>query len=163
MNFAGFLLWLTREGFEDQEVYIAEDQIIYPSRSMIINIHDFLVKFFKDMNDQIQFGTHSEANIDFALLYIQNQVKADDRETSILLKAANLMNIIITSHPFVDGNKRTGFVMALMFLSLNKYPTTPDLQDYDNHVEFFKKIASRNTKDPNNVPEIVQWFRDTTS
>jgi death on curing protein len=31
---------------------------------------------------------------------------------------------IVSNHPFVDGNKRTGFVMGVLFLELNGYVFT---------------------------------------
>jgi death-on-curing protein len=36
-------------------------------------------------------------------------------------KAAALMKELIKLHPFLDGNKKTGFLAALMFLELNGY------------------------------------------
>jgi death-on-curing protein len=28
---------------------------------------------------------------------------------------------IVRNHPFIDGNKRTGFVVGILFLELNRY------------------------------------------
>lgn len=40
-------------------------------------------------------------------------------------KAARLCCSIISNHPFVDGNKRTGLLVLLTFLSLNGMPLCP--------------------------------------
>lgn len=39
--------------------------------------------------------------------------------SSLLLKAAVMCRSIISNHPFVDGNKRTGIHTMLIFLELN--------------------------------------------
>lgn len=36
---------------------------------------------------------------------------------------------IVRSHPFVDGNKRTGFVMGILFLELNGHDFTASEED----------------------------------
>ena len=41
------------------------------------------------------------------------------------MAAAHLFHIV-KNHPFVDGNKRTGAVAALVFLELNGAEVTPD-------------------------------------
>jgi death-on-curing protein len=36
---------------------------------------------------------------------------------------------IVRNHPFVDGNKRTGFVLGILFLELNGYRFTASEED----------------------------------
>ena len=36
---------------------------------------------------------------------------------------------IVRNHPFVDGNKRTGFVVGILFLELNGYRFTATEED----------------------------------
>lgn len=43
---------------------------------------------------------------------------------SIVHMAALYTAGIVSNHPFVDGNKRTGFVMGVLFLELNGYSFT---------------------------------------
>jgi death-on-curing protein len=38
--------------------------------------------------------------------------------------AAIYTGAIVRNHPFVDGNKRTGFVVGILFLELNRYRFT---------------------------------------
>lgn len=42
-------------------------------------------------------------------------------ETSLFTMAALYAGGIIRNHPFVDGNKRTGFIAAALFLDLNGF------------------------------------------
>jgi death on curing protein len=41
---------------------------------------------------------------------------------------------IVQSHPFVDGNKRTGFVLGVLFLELNGHVFTASQEDAANAV-----------------------------
>ena len=67
-------------------------------------------------------------------------------------KAAALARGIIGDHPFVDGNKRTGIMAALLFLNLNGHDTS-SLQD--NELEDY---AVRIATDHLSVPEIASWL-----
>ena len=40
---------------------------------------------------------------------------------SVFDLAASYGHAIVKNHPFVDGNKRTGFIVAVVFLELNGY------------------------------------------
>ena len=42
-------------------------------------------------------------------------------DPTIVQMAAAYMTGIVRNHPFVDGNKRTGFVVGVLFLELNGY------------------------------------------
>ncbi len=43
--------------------------------------------------------------------------------------AASYATAIVQGHPFIDGNKRTGFVCAVVFLELNGWTFTATEQD----------------------------------
>jgi death-on-curing protein len=45
------------------------------------------------------------------------------------VKAAALLDGIARNHPFVDGNKRTGFAVAGIFLQINGWQLTADDQE----------------------------------
>ena len=44
--------------------------------------------------------------------------------TDVIELAAKYTSGIVQNHPFVDGNKRTGFVVGVLFLELNGYRFT---------------------------------------
>ena len=50
-------------------------------------------------------------------------------EADIIGMAAAYTAGIVDNHPFVDGNKRTGFVIGVLFLELNGYRFTAREED----------------------------------
>ena len=68
-------------------------------------------------------------------------------------KAAVLLRGIIADHPFVDGNKRTGVMAALVFLNLNGKDTSR-LTDKD-YEDFAVKVAV----DHLSVEDIATWLK----
>jgi len=49
------------------------------------------------------------------------QLRASGRKPDIIQMAAAYTGGIVLDHPFIDGNKRTGFVVGVLFLELNGY------------------------------------------
>jgi death on curing protein len=47
------------------------------------------------------------------------QLRAYDNKADVVQMAAAYTVGIVRDHPFVDGNKRTGFVVGVLFLELN--------------------------------------------
>jgi len=68
------------------------------------------------------------------------------------LAAAYAFAIVKTSHPFLDGNKRTGFMAAYTFLGMNGYDFTVPVPDVANII--FRLAAGRLTEE-----ELAAWFR----
>jgi death-on-curing protein len=52
----------------------------------------------------------------------------DDAYPSLPMKTAALLESMVRNHPFVDGNKRSGWTFAITFLWLNGYRHTMDVQ-----------------------------------
>jgi death-on-curing protein len=52
----------------------------------------------------------------------------------IIFLAAIYTVAVVKNHPFVDGNKRTGFVLGILFLELNGYVFTASQEDAANAV-----------------------------
>ena len=77
--------------------------------------------------------------------------------------AAAYLYHIVKNHPFIDGNKRTGFAAADTFLGLNGY----DLADSQEHFDMVSCVANgqmnkdeialhlNNFVEPMDVPEIL--------
>lgn len=67
-------------------------------------------------------------------------------------KAAALVESIVKNHPFIDGNKRTGYVlMRLLLMQAGQDLTATQDEKYD----FIIGIASGQTA----FPEIVAWIK----
>lgn len=58
----------------------------------------------------------------------------------LLVKAAALAHSLATTHPFVDGNKRTAFMAAGFVLELNGYAVEAD---EDDEVEVMLALAQQ--------------------
>jgi death on curing protein len=56
------------------------------------------------------------------------------RAADIIQLAAVYTAGIVRNHPFVDGNKRTGFVLGILFLELNGYSFTASEEEAANAV-----------------------------
>jgi death-on-curing protein len=70
---------------------------------------------------------------------------------SDFLKAASYMRILITHHPFIDGNKRTGMMTGFNFLVRNGYRITAS---DDEVFEFAIRIAEEKLE----PEEIAGWL-----
>jgi len=56
------------------------------------------------------------------------------RAADIIQLAAVYTAGIVRNHPFVDGNKRTGFVVGILFLELNGYSFTASEEEAANAI-----------------------------
>jgi death on curing protein len=75
--------------------------------------------------------------------------------TSVLEKAASLIESILINHPFIDGNKRTGYTLLRFFLIQNRIDI---VASQDNKYEFVIDIASGTLK----YEGIVSWLTSNT-
>ncbi len=66
-------------------------------------------------------GLRNEGMLESALAR-PRQLYAYTTSTDIIEMAAAYAVGIIRNHPFVDGNKRTGFVVGILFLELERIP-----------------------------------------
>jgi death on curing protein len=57
------------------------------------------------------------------------QISAYAQTPGIIDMAAAYTAGIVRNHPFIDGNKRTGFVVGILFLELNGYRFTASEAD----------------------------------
>ncbi len=90
-----------------------------------------------------------------SLLYVLETVpdlSSKDYEEALATKAAYILFNIITTHPFIDGNKRTAFGAADVFLRLNGYSLRVAAED---GLGFVVKIAAGKVKEI----EVRKWIR----
>lgn len=133
----------------------------YPTKEMVVFVHDFLIENFRGSSDEVHGGILSEGNIEHNLHEIKYYVRCDGTfKENCILKAAHLMNSFITSHAFVDGNKRIGFVLFLLFLMLNEVKFSLNFSNYLIHSEFIKDLAERKKDDKENVALIIKWYSE---
>lgn len=63
---------------------------------------------------------------------------------------------IIKNHPFFDGNKRTGYVLCLMFLELNGYTITAGKED--KYITFYKVAAGDMSE-----KDLIDWLKNNSA
>jgi death on curing protein len=73
-------------------------------------------------------GVRDKGLLKSALARPQQQL-AYAESPDIIDMAAAYTSGIIRNHPFIDGNKRTGFVVGILFLELNGYRFTASEED----------------------------------
>jgi death-on-curing protein len=73
-------------------------------------------------------GVRDEALLQSALARPQQLYAYGDRPDTVALAAAYTAGIV-RNHPFIDGNKRTGFVIGVLFLEMNGYRFTASEED----------------------------------
>jgi death on curing protein len=72
-------------------------------------------------------GLRDESLLHSALARPQNHLAYN--QAGIIDLAATYTAGIVPNHPFIDGNKRTGFVVCVLFLELNGYRFTASEAD----------------------------------
>ncbi|HKM81035.1 MAG TPA: type II toxin-antitoxin system death-on-curing family toxin [Candidatus Acidoferrum sp.] len=86
-------------------------------------IHDRLLAL-----DAGAAGVRDEGLLQSALARPQQLHAYGKRHDTVDLATANTAGIV-RNHPFLDGNKRTGFVIGVLFLEMNGYRLTASEED----------------------------------
>ena len=95
-------------------------------------------------------GFRDEAALESALA-CPRKLAAYQRPDGAALAAAYAYGMV-RNHPFVDGNKHTGWVIARLFLARNGYRLQFDPHDAVRTIE--KLVAGKLSE-----PEVGDWFR----
>lgn len=73
---------------------------------------------------------------------------------TIIHEAAALMESLVKSHPFIDGNKRTSFAVVDVFLRINGYVITAD------SVAVYDKFIKLLEQDTFAMDHLVPWLEE---
>lgn len=76
-----------------------------------------------------------------------------DAYPTLTRKAAALTHSLVQNHCFVDGNKRTAFIAAVVFLELNGYKLKAKQEDV---VKFMLDIANKTL----DLQGIERWLKE---
>lgn len=96
-----------------------------------------------------------EENLDYLIEAVQAEMFGEPLYPTISDKAAVYCYNIICNHIFSDGNKRTGLASALLFLNLNGFDLSLDIND-TLLTNYILKIASGES----NLEECRAWFAE---
>lgn len=103
-------------------------------------------------------GAHGIRDIDALESAIARPFQTFDNSDlypSVIEKAASLMESILINHPFVDGNKRSGYMLLRIFLLSNNVDISAS---QDNKYEFVIGVASGVLK----YDSILAWLKLNT-
>jgi len=147
--------WLSKKEFR----FTVINDINYPTIETIKDLHDFLVVKYERDIDKIHKGDYSLASLKFEGIkyWMKNHL---DREEDIILRGAHIFNKFLEEgHPFVDGNKRTGWATLWIYLAANGYFFFFPM--YFRESEQVKQIKQwAHLKDESkNIDEIVEWIK----
>ncbi|TFG03521.1 type II toxin-antitoxin system death-on-curing family toxin [Candidatus Thorarchaeota archaeon] len=95
----------------------------------VLAIHDRMIGVFGGED-----GILSEGALENCVALPMMSVFGVETSQSLWAKAAELLYCIVTRHPFVDGNKRTGWAAAKVFLRLNGYALTAQAEEAEEVV-----------------------------
>lgn len=112
----------------------------------VFKIHELLIDNFGGTK-----GLRDNNALDSAIHRPFATFEKQDMYPSPKEKAAALVESIITNHPFVDGNKRLGYVLMRLFLMENSYDIQATFQEkYD----FVIGVSEGKTK----FTDIILWL-----
>jgi len=91
---------------------------IYLTREELLTIHRKVIQRFQNGNDDVLLF---KGNLESCVEAPKREVFGEEIHKTISEKAAALMSSIDKLHPFLDGNKRTGFEACDVFLRVNGF------------------------------------------
>lgn len=100
-------------------------------------------------------GVRDLGLLESALARPKNLLAYSEQVPSLAQLAAAYAKGIVANHPFVDGNKRTAFIVSITFLRLNAFQLTA--QKEDRVLTFWKLAAGEITE-----LELALWFAENT-
>jgi len=98
-------------------------------------------------------GVRDEGLLASALARPKNLAAYSDEAPDLAALAASYAYGIAKNHPFVDGNKRTAFVVCRTFLKLNGHDLNASQEE--KYLTFLKLADSRLSEN-----ELADWIRD---
>ena len=121
------------------------------TRAEVLIIHNEVVFAHGGAN-----GVRDVGGLDSAIARPFQSFGGEDLYPSVFEKAAAIGESIIMNHPFIDGNKRTGYVLMETLLRIEglKITATDDLL-----YAFVIDISTGNIR----FEQIVEWLKQNTS
>lgn len=136
-----------------------KDGIFYPTKEQIISLHDFLINEFQSEGEpNVHPGLLNDGPLDFIGIKYYEENK-DNKWENLIYKGAKLFNLFLEEgHPFIDGNKRTGFVTLWIFLTINNFNIKFEYLNYSEHYKKIRGWADINSED--NIYKISMWIKE---
>lgn len=117
---------------------------------LVIAIHELLIEKYGGIN-----GIRDIKSLESAIARPFMTFEKENLYPTPILQATALIESLISNHPFLDGNKRIGYVMMRLFLMQNKIDLkATQSEKYD----FVINIANGQL----NFDQIKSWISDKT-
>ncbi|GAO45361.1 type II toxin-antitoxin system death-on-curing family toxin [Flavihumibacter petaseus] len=87
--------------------------------SEVFQLHKIMIDQFGGAH-----GVRESAALESAITRPFQRFEGNDLYPTLHEKAAALVESILINHPFVDGNKRTGYALLRIFLAVNEIEIT---------------------------------------
>ncbi|WP_433361804.1 type II toxin-antitoxin system death-on-curing family toxin [Streptosporangium sp. CA-115845] len=97
--------------------------------------------------------------LEAALFRPRASVFGQDAYPDLFTKAAALLHSIISSHPFVDGNKRAAWLTMYVFCAKNGVMIEP--ADEDEAYDFVIAVASGKLTEVDEIADVLRSFAVT--
>ena len=101
---------------------------------LVTTVQEILIEKFGGL-----IGVREINSLDSALIRPFMTYEEQELYSSPIEKAAALVESLICNHPFIDGNKRVGYVILRYFLLVNEFDIYATLSE---KYEFVMKIAN---------------------
>lgn len=121
------------------------------SLNAALHIHDESIKSFGGSH-----GVRDLGALESALKRPFQTFGGEDLYPSPLEKASALLESVLKNHPFIDGNKRTGYVLMRVFLLQHNIDISASQEE---KYKFVIQVASSEY----NFEEILDWLHRNTS
>lgn len=118
------------------------------TEQQVLSVHKMMIKATGGLD-----GVRDTGLLQSALSAPFQAFEGEEVYPSLLSKAAAICRSVISNHPFVDGNKRTGIHVMLIFLEVNGIQ--PDYTQ-EELVDLGLGIASGNLA----VNDILNWLTE---
>lgn len=115
-----------------------------------LKIHSILIDRFGGIN-----GLRDKGLLESALTRPFQAFDSKELYPTPIEKAAAILESIVKNHPFIDGNKRTGYVLARLILMDSGF-------DINANQEQKYKFVIRISKGELTYEQILEWFKNHT-
>lgn len=115
------------------------DPVTYLSVDDVLAIHELIV----ESNEDTEPGISSRGDVEYVVEHVREGHFRRGPE-SLHAKAYQLLRLLVSNHPFVDGNKRTALMSVRIFYALNGLEF-----DYDREIKaILKDLATDEAEVP---------------
>ncbi len=123
----------------------------YLTIAQILAIHDLMIKNFGG-----SFGIRDMGLIESSVARPKASFDGQDLYLDVFTKAAALLQSLLKNHPFIDGNKRTAFTSAAIFLKLNGWRL---VNKHQESVKFAISVDNNHLR----VEQISDWLKTNST